>query len=150
MSELKGQWIARFSEMAQLVSTWSEDPSTGVGAVIVTLEGDILSTGWNGLPRGVKQAPERFERPEKYYYFEHAERNAIYNATRNGVSLRDSCIVTTHFPCPDCARGIIQSGIKTVYYCEQLVSDKWKDGDDATIAMLLDAKVGFKRITKMH
>jgi len=72
------------------------------------------------LPRGINDyVEERQQRPEKYYWMEHAERNSIYNAARIGVSLRETTMyLTCGIPCSDCARGIISSGIKTVY-CKQ-------------------------------
>jgi dCMP deaminase len=99
--------------MAENVSSWSKDNSTKVGAVIVTKEGDPVSFGFNGLPRGVKEMECRHERPNKYDFFEHAERNAIYLSRRD---LRGCVMFCTHFPCPDCARAIIQTGISTLVY----------------------------------
>lgn len=109
------KWHKRFMEMAQLVKTWSKDPSTKVGAVVVGPDREIRSTGYNGIVRGVNDdLPERLERPTKYDFFEHAERNAVYNACLIGASLKGCVIYVTSMPCPDCARAIIQSGIKMV------------------------------------
>ncbi len=109
------KWHKRFMEMAQLVKTWSKDPSTKVGAVVVGPNREIRSTGYNGIVRGVNDdLPERLERPTKYDFFEHAERNAVYNACLIGASLKGCVIYVTSMPCPDCARAIIQSGIKMV------------------------------------
>jgi len=117
MHVLNEKWINRFLEMATLVSNWSKDKSTKVGAVIVSPDGDPISFGYNGFPRGVLELPERDERPDKYDYSEHAERNAIYLSRRD---LRGSVMFCTHFPCCDCARGIIQSGIGTlVHYTDE-------------------------------
>lgn len=77
----------------------------------------MRATGYNGLPRGVSDADEaRFDRAsgEKFFWGEHAERNAIYNAARIGVSLQGCTIYVTRFPCADCARAIIQCGIERV------------------------------------
>ncbi len=102
-------------EMAKLVATWSKDTSTKVGAIVVGPDREIRSTGYNGVVRGVDDdIPERLERPTKYDFFEHAERNAVYNACLIGASLKGCIIYVTAMPCPDCARAIIQSGIKTV------------------------------------
>ena len=107
------KWHKRFMEVAELVSTWSKDPSTKVGAIVVGPDREIRSTGYNGLVRGVDDnKPERLERPTKYDFFEHAERNAVYNACLIGASLKGCVIYVTSMPCPDCARAIIQSGIK--------------------------------------
>ncbi len=109
------KWHKRFMEMAQLIKTWSKDPSTKVGAVVVGPNREIRSTGYNGIVRGVNDdLPERLERPTKYDFFEHAERNAVYNACLIGASLKGCVIYVTSMPCPDCARAIIQSGIKMV------------------------------------
>lgn len=107
------KWDQRFFEMCALLATWSEDRSRRVGAVIVGDANQIIATGYNGLPRGVEEIDERHakEADEKYYWFEHAERNAIYNAARIGVSVANSGIYTNLFPCADCTRAIIQSGI---------------------------------------
>ncbi|MDD7313306.1 MAG: dCMP deaminase family protein [bacterium] len=109
------KWHHRFMDIAKLISSWSKDPSTKVGAVVVGPDKEIRSTGYNGLVRGVDDdIPERLERPTKYDFFEHAERNAVYNACRIGTSLKDCIIYVTSMPCPDCARAIIQAGIKMV------------------------------------
>ena len=105
-------WDTYFMEMANLVSTKSKDRSTQVGCVIVGLNHEVRTTGYNGFCRGIDDdVEERHERPEKYLWSEHAERNAIYNAARNGIRIEDCTAYTTVFPCADCARGLIQSGV---------------------------------------
>ena len=110
-------WIQYFRGIAHQVKLKSKDIKTQIGAVVVGQDNEILSTGYNSFPRGINDGlDERQERPEKYYWFEHAERNAIYNAARIGVSLKDSTMyLTCGIPCCDCTRGIINSGIKGVY-----------------------------------
>ena len=109
------KWHRRFMEVAFLVASWSKDTSTKTGAVVVGPDREIRATGYNGLVRGVDDdKPERMERPTKYDFFEHAERNAIYNACLTGTSLKGCILYATHTPCTDCARAIIQSGIKMV------------------------------------
>lgn len=109
------KWDKYFLGMAEYVSTASKDPSTKVGCVIVGKAGEVLSTGYNGLPRGaIDDEPSRLVRPEKLFWFEHAERNAIYNAARVGTGLSSSTAYSTLCPCIDCARGLIQSGVKRV------------------------------------
>lgn len=134
------KWRARWFGLAEEIASWSEDDSTKVGAVIISKDNDLKSTGWNGLPRGVNFATMP-ERPEKYLYMEHAERNAIYNATRNGISLQDSHIYVTHFPCSDCARAIIQSGIKKVFYNKKLATEQWIASNNASELMFMKAGV---------
>ena len=105
-------WDTYFMEMATLVSTKSKDRSTQVGCVIVGPNREVRTTGYNGFCRGIDDdVEERHERPEKYLWSEHAERNAIYNAARNGIRIEDCTAYTTVFPCADCARGLIQSGV---------------------------------------
>ena len=84
-------WIEYFRNIAHQVKLKSKDNNTQIGAVIVGKDNEILSTGYNSFPRGINDLiPSRQERPEKYYWFEHAERNAIYNAARIGVSTKGS------------------------------------------------------------
>ena len=122
------KWNRRFMEVAFLVASWSKDNSTKVGAVVVGPDREIRATGYNGLVRGVDDdKPERMERPTKYDFFEHAERNAIYNACLTGTSLKNCTIFITFPPCSDCARAIIQSGIKRVITNPFETTDKAKD-----------------------
>lgn len=110
-------WYQYFLEMAELVASKSKDPSTKVGAVIVGEDNEILSTGFNGFPRGVNEdVAERWERPIKYLFVEHAERNAIYNAARIGTSLKGATMYLNFRPCPcaECTKAVIQSGIKKI------------------------------------
>jgi len=93
----------------------SDDPDTQVGAVIIDARGSLLGVSANELPIGVKVAEERLTKPEKYLYIEHAERGAIYDAARRGNSLEGADMVVTMFPCADCARAIISSGIRLLW-----------------------------------
>ena len=120
-------------ELAFLVASWSKDPSTKTGAVIVGPEIEIRATGYNGPVRGVDDSvKERLERPTKYDFFEHAERNALFNACLTGISVKGCVMYATHAPCVDCARAIIQSGIKTVVTNKILIDETtpkntWRD-----------------------
>ena len=107
-------WDKRFLELARVVSTWSKDPRTQVGAAVVNRHHRVVSVGFNGIPTGVDdKKPGRSDRPTKYHFYEHAERNAIFNAV--GFTSLSGCIIyATHMPCCDCARGIIQTGIHHV------------------------------------
>lgn len=113
-----------------MANLFSKDNSTKVGALFIApVTHEILTLGYNGMPRGVNEKDStRWERPQKYEYTEHAERNAIYNAARTGTSLINSICVVTLFPCSDCARGIIQSGAKMV-----ISLDPFKVNDEETI-----------------
>lgn len=99
------------------ISTRSKDPNTQFSCVIVGPENNIRATGYNSLPRGIRDdVPERLERPEKYMWIEHAERNAIYSAARIGVPLAGCRLIAGGLPCMDCGRAIIQVGIVEVVY----------------------------------
>lgn len=139
-------WDEYYLGIAEHVKLKSKDISTQIGAIIVGKGNEVLSTGYNSFPRGLDDnVLERQERPEKYYFFEHAERNAIYNAARVGVPLMDSIMyVTSGLPCADCARGIINSGIKKVY-CKKICTtknpDKWKESQNRTLQMFNECGV---------
>ena len=108
-------WDDYFFDMAVFVSSKSKDRSTKVGCVIVGPNHEVRTTGYNGFCRGINDDLDyRHARPEKYYWAEHAERNAIFNAARNGIRIEDCTAYVTMFPCADCARALIQSGIKRV------------------------------------
>lgn len=114
MTDKEREWHKYFIEMAKLVSTKSEDKSTKVGVVLVGEDNEVLSIGYNGFARGVLDKTERHQRPIKYLFTEHAERNAIYNAARQGIKIKNA---TAYFnwepvPCADCCRALIQSGVK--------------------------------------
>jgi dCMP deaminase len=118
-------WDDYFMNMVYLVAMKSKDENTHIGAVIVGPDKEIRSTGYNSFVRGINDSiPERQIRPEKYFWFEHAERNAIYNAARIGVSTKDCTMYTNGVPCMDCARAIIQAGIKRV-----VVDKQWDDNN---------------------
>ena len=139
-------WTEYFLQIAEVVKLKSKDESTQIGAVVVGEGNNVLSTGYNSFPRGLDDSlPERQERPEKYFWMEHAERNAIYNAARIGVSLKNSTIyLTSGLPCMDCARGIVNSGIKTVY-CKQICTtknkDKWDESQKKSLELLRECDV---------
>lgn len=110
-------WQEYFLNIAEAVKIKSKDQRTQIGAVIVGKDNEIVSTGFNSFPRGINDnVEERQQRPEKYYWFEHAERNALYNAARIGVSTKGTTMyLTCGIPCTDCAKGIISSGVSTIY-----------------------------------
>lgn len=143
------KWNYRFLELATLVSGWSKDPSTKTGAVVVGPDKEIRATGYNGLVRGVADdIPERMERPTKYDFFEHAERNAIYNACLTGTQLKGCTIFCTLTPCTDCARAIIQAGIKEVITYEYIPNENdpkntWRDKLNYSAQMFAEAGVNY-------
>ena len=119
-------WDEYFMGIAMLAARRSKDPNTQVGACIVSPDNIIISTGYNGMPKGCSDDVFPWDRDgqqdmTKYPYEVHAELNAILNA--NGRDLRGSRIYVALFPCNECAKAIIQSGVKEVLY----LSDKYKD-----------------------
>ncbi len=108
---MQRKWIERFFQMAELVASWSKDPSTQVGAVI-TENNRVVSLGFNGYPHGVGDSADQDDRELKLLKTIHAEENAILYAKRD---LSGCEIFVTHFPCPNCAAKIIQTGLSVVH-----------------------------------
>ena len=106
------KWHKRFLDLCEHVATWSKDPSTKLGSVIVDSKNRVVSIGYNGFPRGVDDRDDRYDdRPTKYLFVAHAERNALDNAPM----MVDNCTMyVTLLPCNECAKSIIQKGITTV------------------------------------
>lgn len=141
-------WDEYFMGVAILAGMRSKDPSTQVGACIVDNENKILSQGYNGLPRGCSDDEFPWDREgdmlnTKYPYVVHAELNAILNS--RGTSLVGSKIYVALFPCNECAKAIIQSGIKEVVY----LSDKYSDTDIVKASKRLLNSAGVK-MTKLE
>jgi dCMP deaminase len=139
-------WTEYFLELAEVVKLKSKDQSTQIGAVVVGEGKNVLSTGYNSFPRGLDDSlQERQERPEKYFWIEHAERNAIYNAALEGISLKNSTIyLTSGLPCIDCARGIVNSGIKVVWckrVCTTKNKEKWEESQKKSLQLLNECGV---------
>ena len=137
-------WGDKYMHLAKEISTWSKDPSTKIGAVVVGHDGQILSQGFNGFPRGIKDSEERLNnRERKYELVVHAEMNAIYNASLNGVSLKDSTLYVYGLPiCNECAKGIIQVGIKKVVAMRPKVyNTEWDASVKAAEALFREAEV---------
>ncbi|MFA5283205.1 MAG: dCMP deaminase family protein [Bacilli bacterium] len=114
-------WDEYFMGIALLASMRSKDPMTQVGACIVDDEHKVVSIGYNGMPRNIDESSLSWDRGEgldsKYLYVCHAEFNAILN-TRNGSALKNCILYVTLFPCNECAKAIIQVGIKEVVYAD--------------------------------
>jgi len=108
-------WDEYYLEVCKVVARRSKDPNTQIGCVIVGPAHEIRSTGYNSFPRGIRDnVPERLERPHKYLWIEHAERNAICNAARAGTATENCTIYVEVMPCMDCGRAIVQAGIAEV------------------------------------
>jgi len=118
----------KFLGVVHAIAALSKDRNTKVGAVALGPSGEIRAMGYNGMPRGCNDdIEERHERPEKYFWFEHSERNLIYNAARVGTPLEGcTLIVSPLFPCMDCARAIVQAGFKIVI-AEAEDNERWKE-----------------------
>lgn len=113
MDPTVSKWSRRFMGLAKEVATWSKD-QTQVGSVIVSRDGLVIATGYNGPARGVVDSSSRFERPTKYTWVAHSEEAAVANAARHGSRTAGAMLFCTHYPCSRCARLIINAGIAKV------------------------------------
>ena len=139
-------WQEYFIGIANYVKLKSKDKYTQIGAVIVGKDNEVVSTGYNSFPRGIDDdVPERQERPEKYHWFEHAERNAIYNAARIGVSTKDCTMyLTCGLPCTECCRGIINAGITKVVCSQEgmgVKGEHYKEMEEKTKQMFWESRI---------
>ena len=150
-STKNNKWHRRFLDVARLVSGWSKDPSTKVGAVIVRPDKTIASVGYNGIARGVRDTYCRLNnRDQKLLYTVHAEQNAILSAKEplDGFSL----YIWNIHPCAQCAAAIIHTGISNVYLPVNLglgvkkVNERWVDSFKAAETMFREAKVRINHI----
>lgn len=140
MSAINEAWSYRLLQLADHIASWSKDPSTKVGAVIVDRHRRVLGVGFNGFARGVRDLPDRLiDRELKYKLVVHAEANAILNST---ASIRDAFMFVTHWPCTSCTGLLIQSGIRDVvcYEYTQDYYERWSK--DIAITNDMFAEVG--------
>jgi len=137
------KWDERYMDLAKAVSSWSKDPSRQIGAVAVSHQGSVLAQGYNGFPRGIEDSEIRYrDRDKKYKYIVHAEMNVIYNATYNGVCLDGATLYVYGLPvCGECAKGIIQVGIKRVVLRCDNVPDRWSESFKITQKMFEEAGI---------
>ena len=140
------KWDERFLELAKQIASWSKDPSTQVGCVVVGPDREIRSTGFNGLPRGIEDSEDRLNNREiKYPMICHAEENAIMHAARIGMSLKDCTAYVTWPPCTRCARSLIQAGISTIVYPKDIeIPDRWMEDFNLSLNMLKEANISLK------
>ena len=140
---LSNDWDTRFLDLAEHISEWSKDPSKKIGAVAVGAQRQILAQGYNGFPRGIDDTNDRYDnREEKYKLVVHAEMNVIYNASYNGVSLNGSTLYVHGLPvCSDCAKGIIQVGVKNVIMRKAKTPDVWLESWKRTETMFKESGV---------
>jgi dCMP deaminase len=136
-------WVPRWFQLAKLVSSWSKDPSTKIGAVFVSPEMQVLSMGWNGFPRNIKDSQERLENRElKYKFIVHAEMNAIYNATHNGISLNNSYLFVYGLPvCASCSLGVVQVGTKRIYQAFSHDRPEWLKSAETSAEVFREAGI---------
>jgi len=143
-------WDELFMCSVYNIARKSKDNSSKIGAVLVK-NNEIISEGYNGIPRCVDdEKEERYERPEKYFWFEHAERNAFYNCARAGHSSMGSIMYTPSTPCADCARSIIQCGCIEVVLHRQSeniwnsLNPKWIESAERSKVMFQEAGVNVR------
>jgi len=147
-------WDVYFMRQVYEVAAKSKDPSTKIGAVIVRDKRAILF-GYNGIPPGINDFPERMVRPDKYKWFEHGERNAIYCGACFGISTQGTTMYTQELPCSDCARGIVSAGIKEVvihrpaseiFRCGTHYSETWKKDHEVTGLMFKERGITVRSV----
>ena len=146
--KMSSKWDVRFLELADHISSWSKDPSTKVGCVVVGADREIRSTGFNGFPRGIDDSLERLtDREQKYPLICHAEENAIMHAARIGVSLKDCTAYVTWPPCTRCARSLIQAVIVEVVYTEtNNIPERWQEDFIRSTNMMKEAGIKLRTI----
>ncbi len=145
MTSTMDKWDQRFLALADHVGRWSKDPSTRVGACIVRPDRTIVSLGYNGFPRGVRDDTERYgDRDVKYQYIVHAEMNAILSAD----SIPPGCTlyVSPLFPCPQCAAAVVQKGIGRIVTRLDRSRTDWAERWAISRIILLEGGVAFTLI----
>ena len=142
------KWDSRFLELASHISTWSKDPSTKVGCVVVGEDREIRSTGFNGFPRGIEDDAERLEdRAQKYPLICHAEENAIMHAARIGISLKSNTAYVTWPPCSRCTRSLIQAGVSEVVYPAGIdIPERWEEDLEIALGMMEEAGISVRQV----
>ena len=143
-------WDEYFIELCQVIKNKSKDKNTQIGVVIVGKDNQIISTGYNSFPRGINDnLDERQEKPEKYYWFSHAETNGIINAALNGVSTKGSKMyMSCGVPCADCARNIVNAGIiEIICRSDQSIMGtpkKWEEHEKRSLMMFKECGITVK------
>jgi len=148
-NQAPSKWHSRFLELTDVIARWSKDPSRGVGAAIVSPTRQILATGFNGLPRGLADTPDRLQRPVKYDFVVHAELNAIIQCARNGISPIDCTMYSSFSPCVNCAVAIAQSGIKRVITYDLDEDDaRWVDSIEKSLTVFEELGIEYTRFPR--
>lgn len=148
-------WDEYYIKLAYSIAEKSKDTSSKIGSILVK-NNFITSAGYNGMPIAINDnLSYRYEKPEKYFWFEHSERNAIYAAARNGLNTSGSHLYTLSIPCNDCARGCIQAGVHKITYHLQhnnifiSQNDKWAESTKRSLSMFLEAGVEINFLDKI-
>jgi len=137
-------WDKRFLELAQLISTWSKDPSTKIGAVITDKNNRIVSVGYNGFPKQLKDDERLDDRETKYKMIIHGEMNAILFANR---SLENCTLYTYPFmPCPRCSSMVIQSGINRIVSYKNN-NPRWENEFELSLLLFKEANIEYIEYT---
>lgn len=141
------KWDGRFLDISRLISTWSKDPSTKVGAIAVSQNRRILAQGYNGFPSGSKDLESDYSnRDTKYQMVVHAESNIIYNACNFKVSLCLSTVfVFGMYPCPECVKALAQVGVARIVFQlgDSENREKWKEQFNISRKILHELQIGF-------
>ena len=141
----KISWDDYFMTMMYLAAMRSKDESTHIGAIIVGPNNEVRTTGYNSFPRGINDmVPERQERPEKYFWFSHAEINAVVQAAMVGIPVGACKMYTNGVPCTGCAKYLINAGIKEIIVDKEWDADnaaKWSDEAKRSMEMFDEAEV---------
>lgn len=138
------KWHVRYLRIAKEVASFSKDPSTKVGCVLVR-DRRIISTGFNGFPRGISDDLNRLiDRDQKYLYTVHAEANSIVTAALHGVSTEGCTAYVTFSPCCQCAAQLINAGIKSVFVAASgEIPERWLQNFIAATSLLQEAGVAY-------
>lgn len=147
MTSEEEKWHLRFMQLAQQVATWSKDPSTTVGCVLVK-DKKVVSLGYNGFPKNISDDLNRlYKREEKYEITVHAEVNAVTTAALHGVSTEGCTAYVTFNPCSRCAAVLINAGIQSVYVDGSVeVPTRWLDNFILASKLLAEAGVSYSTI----
>lgn len=147
MNPKEFKWHERFMYLAKEVSTWSKDPSTQVGCVLVK-DRRVISTGFNGFPRGLSDDLDRLTNREiKYEMTVHAEVNAVTTAALHGVSTDGCDAYVTFQPCSRCAAVLINAGICSVYVATNDIPERWLNNFILASKMLEEAGILLKNLS---
>jgi len=142
------KWHERFMSLAEEVSKWSKDPSTQVGCILVK-DRRVISTGFNGLPRGISDSLDRLTNREiKYEMTVHAEVNAVTTAALHGVSTDGCDVYITFQPCSRCAAVLINAGVRSIFVkSNKDVPSRWLENFILGAKMLEEAGISYQHIS---